>query len=115
MITTARNHQESDRDANALFKAIADPSRRKILSLLEKRDLSLMEIESEFAMSRPAVIKHVRLLKACGLVEVRRDGRESIHHLNPGPLRGVRDWVEHFDIFWDKRLQRLKRQVENDK
>ena len=100
------------RDADGLFKALADPSRRAILELLTDKDLPLRRIEERFDMSRPAVIKHLRVLKACNLVEVRKEGRESIHHLNSQPLAAVKDWVAHFEAAWDVHLNKLKRQVE---
>jgi len=103
------------RTANGLFKAIADPSRREILELLSEQDLPLRLIEERFDMSRPAVIKHLRVLKDCNLVEVRREGRETIHHLNSQPLAAVRDWVTHFESLWEKHLKKLKRQIESER
>ena len=100
--------------ADALFKALADPSRRRMLKLLARRDLPLRRIEDQFDMSRPAVIKHLRVLKSCRLVEVRKQGRETIHRLNSLPLRAVKDWVCGFEVFWDQHLLKLKRQVESD-
>ncbi|MFO0983058.1 MAG: metalloregulator ArsR/SmtB family transcription factor [Planctomycetota bacterium] len=97
-----------------LFRAIADPSRRRILTLLSKEELPLRRIEESFAMSRTAVIKHLRVLKSCRLVRARRQGRETIHRLNPLPLRAIRDWVSEFELLWDDRLQRLKGQVESE-
>jgi DNA-binding transcriptional ArsR family regulator len=99
---------------DGLFKALADSSRRKILNLLADRELPLRRIEEHFAMSRPAIIKHVRVLKSCGLVRARRRGRETLHRLNPHPLRAVRDWMSHFERLWEDRLRRLKCQVESD-
>ena len=100
--------------ADALFKALADPSRRRMLKLLARRDLPLRQIEEQFDMSRPAVIKHLRVLKSCRLVEVRKQGRETIHRLNSLPLRAVKDWVSEFEVFWDQHLLKLKQQVESD-
>ena len=100
--------------SDALFKALADPSRRRMLELLARRDLPLRRIEEQFDMSRPAVIKHLRVLKSCRLVEVRKQGRETIHRLNSLPLRAVKDWVSEFEVFWDQHLLKLKRQVESD-
>jgi len=97
-----------------LFRAIADPCRREILYLLSKDELPLSRISKRFNMSRPAVIKHLRVLKACGLVQVRKRGRESIHRLNARPLREVQDWVGRFGAFWDDHLLRLKQQVESN-
>jgi DNA-binding transcriptional ArsR family regulator len=101
--------------ADEVFRAIADPSRRRMLAMLEKEELPLKRIEARFRMSRPAVIKHMRVLKSCRLVQVRRQGRQVMHRLNPQPLAAVRDWVAAFDRFWDTHLARLKQQVESDK
>jgi DNA-binding transcriptional ArsR family regulator len=95
-----------------LFKAIADPSRRRMLMLLAEHELPLKGIQERFQLSRPAVIKHLRILKSCRLVRTRRSGRMTMHRINPGPLRVVRDWVSKFDALWEDRLKRLKEQVE---
>ena len=110
------NHKFSIRsgEADGLFRAIADPSRRRILHLLAERELPLKSIEDRFRMSRPAIIKHIRVLKSCRLVKVRRVGRRTLHRLNALPLRRVKDWVSQFDVFWDVHLQRLKHQVESE-
>ena len=86
-----------------------------MLELLSGQDLPLRLIEERFDMSRTAVIKHLRVLKACQLVEVRNEGRETIHHLNSQPLAAVRDWVTHFESLWDKHLKKLNRQVESER
>jgi DNA-binding transcriptional ArsR family regulator len=98
---------------DGLFKALADPSRRAILRLLSGGDLPLNKIEERFRMSRPAVIKHIRVLKECRLVRVRKSGRQTIHQLDARPLQRLRDWASHFDGFWDSSLERLKDQVES--
>jgi DNA-binding transcriptional ArsR family regulator len=109
----AQPERKSGPSSDGLFKALADPSRREILRLLAEGELPLNRIEVRFRMSRPAVIKHIRVLKACRLVRVRRSGRETIHRLDPRPLRLLHDWASHFDTFWDIRLQKLKQQVES--
>ena len=101
-------------NADGLFKAIADPSRRMILDLLATRDLPLNRIEERFRISRPAIIKHMRVLKSAGLVKTRRQGRQTIHRLNSPPLREVKDWVSHFELFWDQSLARLKQHIEEN-
>jgi len=96
------------------FRALSDPSRRRILRLLAAGELPLHRIEEHFRISRPAVLKHIRVLRDSGLVDVRREGRRTIHRLRPRPLRRVRDWMAYFDAFWDDSLARLKRQVEEN-
>ena len=100
--------------SDGLFKAIADPSRRMILDLLAVRDLPLNRIEERFKISRPAIIKHMRVLKSANLVKTRRQGRQTIHRLNSPPLQEVKDWLSHFEVFWDQSLARLKQHVEEN-
>src|SRR5262245_20815124 len=96
-----------------LLRAVADPSRRRMLSMLAQRELPLQQIQRRFDMSRPAVIKHLRVLKSCRLVQTRRRGRQVFHRLNARPLAAIRDWLDQYEIFWDKHLSRLKAQVES--
>jgi DNA-binding transcriptional ArsR family regulator len=114
MVESVNNPSRSDDIPDGLFRALADPSRRRMLNLLAEQELPLKGIEERFRMSRPAVIKHLRILKACKLVRVRRQGRLTIHSLNARPLRVVKDWVSRFEALWNERLQNLKQQVEAD-
>lgn len=83
-----------------------------MLSLLARGELPLQKIEARFDMTRPAVIKHLRVLKSCRLVQTRRRGRQVLHRLNARPLAAIRAWVDQYEIFWDTHLTRLKQQVE---
>ena len=85
-------------DDDAVFKALADPSRRRLLDLLFDRDgRTLGELEEEFAMSRFGVLKHIRVLEEAGLVVTRKDGRATRHFLNPVPIQLVADrWVDKY-------------------
>ena len=85
-------------DDDAVFRALADPSRRRLLDLLFDRDgRTLGELEEEFAMSRFGVMKHVRVLEEAGLVVTRKDGRATRHFLNPVPIQLVADrWVDKY-------------------
>ena len=85
-----------------------------MLALLARGELPLNRITARFDMSRPAVIKHLRVLRSANLVAVRRRGRERIHHLNAAPLQAVENWILKFEMFWENSLQKLKRQVESD-
>lgn len=87
-------------DDDLVFKALADPSRRRLLDLLFDRDgRTLGELEAEFAMSRFGVMKHVRVLTEAGLVVTRKDGRATRHFLNPVPIQLVADrWVDKYRI-----------------
>src|SRR6478735_72279 len=80
-------------DDDAVFKALADPTRRHLLDRLHERDgRTLSELESELEMSRFGVMKHLRVLEAAGLVVALRSGREKLHYLNPVPIRLVHGW-----------------------
>jgi DNA-binding transcriptional ArsR family regulator len=104
--TAARKHQE------AVFRAIADPTRRKILSLLRGRRRTVGEIAENFRTSRPAISKHLRLLRSAGLVVSRREGTSRICELNAKPLRAVNEWLKDYATFWDESLLNLKTYVE---
>lgn len=81
------------RQQDRIFLSIADPSRRRILDMLAHRERPVGRIAEQFAMSRPAVIKHLRVLRSAKLVTVRQRGREHIHALNPAPLKAVQGWL----------------------
>jgi DNA-binding transcriptional ArsR family regulator len=99
----------------AVFRAIADPTRREILALLRGRRRSVGEIAGKFRTSRPAISKHLRVLRAAGLVVARRDGTARICELNAAPLRAVDDWLRDYEVFWSQSLRNLKRLVEEDR
>lgn len=101
-------------DPQPTFRAIADPTRRAILGMLAERELTIGEVANGFDMSRPAIAKHLGILKEGGLVSVTEHGRERIHKLEPAALAPVMSWVEHFSHFWDDKLGKLKAAVEND-
>jgi DNA-binding transcriptional ArsR family regulator len=103
-------HKQRD----AVFKAIADPTRREILGLLTGRRHTVNEIAGNFRVSRPAISKHLRVLRAAGLVSTRRKGTSSICELNGKPLRVVHDWLQDYGAFWDESLRNLKRFVEEN-
>ena len=95
------------------FKAVADPCRRRILTLLAHSDLPLHRISTHFKMSRPAIIKHMRVLKSCGLVKTQKQGRATIHRFDAAPLRDLSDWVSRLSSLWGDHLEKLKQQVES--
>jgi len=90
-----------------VFQAIADPTRRAILSLLASQKLSLNEIAGHFNISRPAVSKHIKILVECGLVVVRQQGRERYCEAKRETLDEVSDWVEQYRSLWEERFARL--------
>ncbi len=97
-----------------VFRALADPTRRAIVMLLAGKDLRVGDIAERFEMTRPAVAKHLAVLKSADLIRVSQSGRERINHLNPGALKAATDWLAYFDRFWDDRLTALKTAVETD-
>jgi DNA-binding transcriptional ArsR family regulator len=98
----------------AIFRAIADPTRRDILALLRRRRCSVNEIAGNFRCSRPAISKHLRVLRTVGLVVTRREGTARICQLNAEPLRAVSTWLRDYELLWNESLSSLKRYVEED-
>ena len=99
-------------DEQGAFKAVADPTRRAIIDLLAASELSSGAVAEHFAMSRPAVAKHLRVLRNSGLVAVRREGRQKINRLEHNGLKVIADWTAHYEKFWDQKLGQLKSKVE---
>ncbi len=90
-----------------VFQAIADPNRRAILSLLAKRRLTLNGVADNFRISRPAVSKHIKILRECGLVVMTRQGRERYCDVRFDKLDEVTDWIEQYRQVWEQRFERL--------
>jgi DNA-binding transcriptional ArsR family regulator len=98
----------------AVFAAVADPIRRGILDLLRNGELSAGALAREFPVSRPAVSRHVRVLRDAGLVRLRRE-RQTLHYsLNPAPLADIDRWLDGYRVFWGARLHDLRKFVEDD-
>src|SRR5918992_4213548 len=100
---------------DAVFKALADPTRRALLDELFKHDgQTLSALESRLPMTRFGVMKHLRVLEEAGLVTRKRHGREKLHFLNPVPIRLVHDrWVSKYAEPWVATLTGLKRRLED--
>ena len=103
-------------DTDLLFKALADPGRRKLLDVLHEHDgRSLNEMCEHLEMTRQAVTQHLALLEAANLVTVVWQGREKLHFLNPVPLQEIYErWIAKFDKPRLKALADLKRRLEKD-
>jgi len=99
---------------NAAFAALADPTRRAVLELLRQGSQPAGAIARAFPLSRPAVSKHLRLLRRAHLVQERREGRHRLYQLNPGPLQAVDSWLEQYRVFWRANLASLKNFVESE-
>jgi DNA-binding transcriptional ArsR family regulator len=102
------------RDTDALFKALADPSRRKLLDLLHAHDgRTLNELCEHLAMTRQGVTQHLAQLEAANLVATERRGREKLHFLNPVPLQELYErWISKFEKPRLKALHSLKQRLE---
>ena len=99
--------------AESTFHAIADPTRRQLLSMLRSGERSASELAEPFHQSRSAVSQHLATLTRAGLVVRRRDGRRQVYRLRLAPLQEVVDWTKEFDAFWDQRLHQLGRYLED--
>jgi DNA-binding transcriptional ArsR family regulator len=91
-----------------VFNAISSPARRRILDLLVEGDQPVNQIAGHFEMSRPAISQHLRILLLAGLVSELRRGRERRYRLVPERLSPVRDWISHYERFWDDNFKRLQ-------
>ena len=101
---------------NSVFDAVADPTRRQLLERLRRSGpLSIKELAEPLSISRQAVTKHLDILCASGLVRVDRDGRKRLHLLDAQPLREVEEWLQPYAEAWDRRLERLKKHLEEKK
>jgi DNA-binding transcriptional ArsR family regulator len=96
----------------AATAAIADPTRRKVLELVRDRELAAGEIAAHFEISRPAVSRHLRVLRGAGLVTERRDGRLRLYRADPSPLAELSRWL---DDYWSGRLAALKALAEEER
>lgn len=92
--------------------AISDPIRRRVLELVRDRELPAGALAAEFDVSRPAVSRHLRVLREAGLLHERRAGRQRLYRADPGPLAEVREWL---DGYWSGRLDALKRLAEEER
>jgi DNA-binding transcriptional ArsR family regulator len=99
-----------------VFKALADPTRRRLLDeLFEQDGQTLSALEQRLPMTRFGVAKHLKVLEEAGLVTTRRRGREKLHFLNPVPIREVHDrWVSKYAEPWASALTELKRDLERE-
>ena len=97
---------------DAAFSALADPTRRAVLDLLRSGMRPAGEIAQSFTVSRPAISKHLGILRRAHLVEERREGRHRLYQLNPEPLKSVDSWLNQYRQFWTVSLTNLKAFVE---
>ena len=96
------------------FGALADPTRRRILRLVGDRPRQAGEIAEGFPVSRPAVSKHLRVLREAGLVAARKEGRARVYHLSPKGLEEARKWMEEAEKVWATALDSFRQHVEEE-
>jgi DNA-binding transcriptional ArsR family regulator len=96
------------------FEAIADPTRRRIIELLGSESRNAGSIAAEFSVSRPAISRHLRVLRECGVVAVEEQAQQRIYHLNPDRLSEVAAWIARYTAFWHDPLSRLADYVESE-
>jgi DNA-binding transcriptional ArsR family regulator len=94
-----------------IFQAIADPTRRQIISMLAHDSLNLNSIAEKFDVSRQAVSLHVKILMECGLISIRHEGRERICEAKFDKLQEVSTWVEQYKNFWTGRFAALEQHL----
>jgi DNA-binding transcriptional ArsR family regulator len=99
--------------ASDVFRVIADPTRRAILDRLRAGPAPVNELAADFSQSRPAISKHLRVLKASRLVSEEKIGRERLYTLRPAPLQRAMAWLEGYRGFWGRNLESLKRYLED--
>jgi DNA-binding transcriptional ArsR family regulator len=98
--------------AATVYEALADPTRRHVVELLAERDRTAGELATAFTVSRPAVSRHLRVLREVGLVRWRGDAQRRIYSLEPKPLDDVDAWLESVRTFWRDHLDELERHLE---
>jgi len=100
-------HHVSEDPLTTTFAALADPTRRAILSRLTSGEASVTELAKPFDMSMPAISKHLKVLERAGLIARGRDAQWRPCRLDAGPLKEVADWVDHYRRFWEESFDRL--------
>ena len=95
-----------------MFRAIADPTRRAILDRLRKGPVAVNALAADFNQSRPAISKHLRVLRNAKLVSEERAGRMRLYQIQPAPLRSVVGWIEGYSTMWRVNLDNLKHHLE---
>lgn len=102
------NLQTAPTDAlSATLSALADPTRRAILARLSSGETSVTKLAEPFAMSMPAISKHLKVLERAGLIARGREAQWRPCRLEAGPLKDVSDWLEHYRRFWEESFDRL--------
>lgn len=101
-------------DANRLFEVLAEPNRRSILDLLREKERSVGELVALSSLSQPGVSKHLRILRAAGLVSVRKEAQRHLYVLRPEPLAEIDHWLKPYRRFWSDKLDALERCLDEE-
>jgi DNA-binding transcriptional ArsR family regulator len=108
-------NESSDTQRQAIFAALADPMRRRLLeTLAEHSPRTATQLAGLFPITRQGILKHLTVLEDAGLVVVQQVGRDKRYSLVTGPLGALEQWVSDLEALWDRRLLRLKRLIEDD-
>ena len=107
-------HRSVTYSRDSAFNALADPTRRAVLDLLRAGTRPAGEIARAFPISRPAISKHLKILRRAHLVDEHREGRHRFYQLNPEPLKTVDSWLDEYRRFWTANLESLKSFVESE-
>lgn len=94
------------------FEVLAEPSRREILDLLRSGEQRVGDLVHRLTLTQPAVSKHLKVLRAAGLVEVRQDAQRRWYRLRPEPLREIDDWLAPYRRMWHRHLDTLERHLD---
>jgi DNA-binding transcriptional ArsR family regulator len=105
---------ETDEGTDHVFAALASPVRRDLLRLLLSGPRTVSDLASNFAMSRPSVSEHLRVLRDARLVTERRAGRERHYQLEPDPLMELQDWLSPYERFWREKMANLRRLLDEE-
>jgi DNA-binding transcriptional ArsR family regulator len=97
----------ADKQLDAVFGALADPTRRAILARLTEGDASVAELAAPFAMSQPAVSRHLKVLEQAGLISRSRQATVRLSHLEAEPLRDATQWLANYREYWTESFERL--------
>lgn len=100
---------QADQHLDRVFRALADPTRRALLSRLSRGECRVSDLAAPHKMSLAAVSKHIRLLERAGLVDRRVKGRTHHCRLNPAALSDAHEWLSFYEKFWNERLDALER------
>ena len=95
------------------FEALADVTRRSIIERLAQGDLNAGTIAGQFEISRPAISRHLRVLREAGLVSYNAQAQQRVYHLERGAFAEVREWIARYDQFWESRLNTLTAHLEH--